>query len=69
MSGINVTLSNRRQQVLINQAEQTVRRLGDLFDVDTSNKVDGSIIVYNALTQNFEATLVLNNQTIDGGSY
>jgi hypothetical protein len=69
MSGINVTLSNRRQQVLINQAEQTVRRLGDLLDVDTSNKVDGSIIVYNALTQNFEASLVLNNQTIDGGSY
>jgi hypothetical protein len=69
MSGINVTLSNRRQQVLINQAEQTVRRLGDLLDVDTSNKVDGSIIVYNALTQNFEASLALNNQTIDGGSY
>jgi DNA-binding LacI/PurR family transcriptional regulator len=69
MSGINVTLSNRRQQVLINQAEQTVRRLGDLLDVDTTNKVDGAIIVYNALTQNFEASLVLNNQTIDGGSY
>jgi len=69
MSGINVTLSNRRQQVLINQAEQTVRRLGDLLDVDTSGKVDGAIIVYNALTQNFEASLILNNQTIDGGSY
>lgn len=69
MSGINVTLSNRRQQVLINQAEQTVRRLGDLLDVDTSGKVDGAFIVYNATTQTFEASLFLDRQTIDGGSY
>lgn len=69
MSGINVLLSNRRQQVLINQAEATVRRLDDLIDVDTTNKVEGSILVYNSTTQLFETTLFLTNQTIDGGSY
>lgn len=68
MSGINVLLSNRRQQVLINQATPTLN-LDDLLDVDVGNKVDGSILVYNATTQVFEATLTLTNQIIDGGSY
>jgi len=69
MSGINVTLSNRRQQVLINQAQAIVKGLDDLIDVDASNNVDGALIIYNATTQMFESSILLNKQTIDGGSY
>ena len=67
-SGINVALSNQRQQVLINQA-QPIKSIGDLIDVDTSTKVDGSILIYNATTQKFETSLLLDKQTIDGGIY
>lgn len=67
-SGINVALSNQRQQVLINQA-QPIKGIGDLIDVDTSTKVDGSILIYNATTQKFETSLLLDKQTIDGGIY
>lgn len=69
MSGINVLLSNRRQQVLINQAEATVKRLDDLIDVDAANSVDGAVLVFNASTQRFETSILLNKQTIDGGIY
>jgi len=69
MSGINVTLSNRRQQVLINQAQAIVKGLDDLNDVDASNNVDGALIIYNAATQMFESSILLNKQTIDGGSF
>ena len=69
MSGINVVLSNQRPKILINQSEAIVKRIGDLIDVDTTNKVDGSILIYNATTQKFEASLILNKQIIDGGIY
>lgn len=68
MSGINVVLSNKRQNVLINQA-QPIKGIGDLVDVDISNKTDGSILIYNATTQKFEASLLLDKQNIDGGIY
>jgi hypothetical protein len=43
--------------------------LGSLDDVDTSGKTDGSVLVYNDLTQKFEATLTLEEQFINGGHY
>jgi hypothetical protein len=67
-SGINVALSNQRQKVLINQG-QPIKGIGDLVDVDTSTKVDGSILIYNAITQKFETSLLLDKQTIDCGTY
>jgi hypothetical protein len=67
-TGINVALSNQRQKVLINQA-QPIRSIGDLIDVDISDKVDGSLLIYNASTQKFEASLLLDKQDIDGGIY
>jgi hypothetical protein len=69
MSGINVLLSNRRQQVLINQADATIKNLDDILDVDASNNVDGALIIFNSTTQKFESSITLNKQTIDGGIY
>lgn len=37
--------------------------------VDTTGKVQGSVLVYNASTEKFEATLNLENQLINGGSF
>jgi hypothetical protein len=68
MSGINVVLTNQRQKVLINQG-QPIKGIGDLVDIDISTKVDGSILIYNAVTQKFETSLLLDKQTIDCGTY
>lgn len=43
--------------------------LGDIDNVDTSAKVDGSVLVYNATTENWEATLDLDKQNINGGGF
>lgn len=34
-----------------------------------TNRVDGSILIYNASTEKFEATNDLEKQTINGGSF
>lgn len=43
--------------------------IGGLDDVDNSNAQDGSVLVYNGSSSKYEATLVLEKQTINGGHY
>ena len=38
---------NRKPNVIVNQSNLIVKRLGDLTDVDTSAKKDGSVLVYD----------------------
>lgn len=40
-----------------------------LNGVDTTSKVNGSVLVYNATSGDWEATLDLEEQNINGGSY
>jgi len=40
-----------------------------LLGVDTSGKQDGSVLVYNASSENFEATKTLEKQFINGGNF
>lgn len=46
-------------------------RLGDLFDVDTSNATDGAVLVYSGNTVTFEATTEIKNPNtqVNGGHY
>jgi hypothetical protein len=42
----------------------------DVLDgIDVSNKQDGSVLVYNSGTENFEATKNLDKQFINGGNF
>jgi hypothetical protein len=43
--------------------------INNLLGVDTSGKVDGSMLVYSATSGNFEATIFLEKQDINGGNY
>jgi len=43
--------------------------INSLLGVDTSNKQDGSLLIYNSSSQNFEASIFLTKQDIDGGGY
>lgn len=40
-----------------------------LSGVDTSTKINGSVLIYNTSTENFEASTLLEEQTINGGQY
>lgn len=37
--------------------------------VDTTGKVNGSVLVYNSTSGNFEANTLLENQEVNGGQY
>lgn len=43
--------------------------IDNLAGVDTTGKENGSILVYNASSDNFEATTSLEEQDINGGQY
>jgi len=43
--------------------------IDNLGGVDTTSKQDGSVLVYNASTTNFEATTTLDKQLINGGNF
>jgi hypothetical protein len=43
--------------------------INNLLGVDTSGKQDGSVLVYSAASGNFEATIELKKQDIDGGGF
>ena len=43
--------------------------IDQLNGVNTTNKVNGSVLVYNASNELWEATLDLEEQNINGGSY
>lgn len=41
----------------------------NIIGIDTSGKTDGDVLVYNASSDNFESTLTLDKQLINGGQY
>tara|TARA_B100002019_G_C21234453_1_gene581960 strand:+ start:1448 stop:1657 length:210 start_codon:yes stop_codon:yes gene_type:complete len=46
----------------------TLRNLADV-DTDTVGLGEGYVMVYNATTEKFQTTNVLNNVTVNGGSF
>jgi hypothetical protein len=43
--------------------------ISNLTGVDTSGSVDGSVLIYNSSSGNYEATTELNQQEVNGGQY
>ena len=82
---VTTVVTNLKQSVVVGSDQQTivkqivvgrpVRRvasgssLAGLADIDVTGKVNGSVLVYNSTTQKWTATLDLENQNINGGSY
>lgn len=72
-----VTVSLRgRTQVKKVVVGKPVRRINtatgsidNLTGVDTTGKQNGSILVYNSASENFEATKQLEEQDVNGGQY
>jgi hypothetical protein len=43
--------------------------LGGLYDVDTTDKQNGAVLVYKDNTQKWTSTTLLDNQTMDAGEF
>jgi hypothetical protein len=68
-TSINVQ-TTKRQTVLANQSGViAVRKLSDLIDVDTSDKTDGSLLIYDEEQEKFLASTLLEKQTVNGGHF
>ncbi len=46
-----------------------IQSIADATDVDSSNRVDGSLLVYSTQTQKWVATTLLENQSVESGHY
>ena len=46
-----------------------IQNIGDALDVDSANKVEGSILVYSTQNQKWVATTQLENQNVESGHY
>lgn len=72
-----VTVSLRgRTQVKKVVVGKPIRRINtqtttidNISGIDTSGKVDGSLLIYNSSSGNFEASTTLEEQEINGGQY
>lgn len=46
-----------------------IQNISDAFDVDSSNKINGSVLVYSSQNQKWVATTQLENQNVESGHY
>jgi hypothetical protein len=56
-----------QQSILVSsyRSNQNTTSLGDLTDVDVSSVTDGSLLAYNATTQKWEATELIENPSVE----
>lgn len=75
MSGIKVTPGNTTiiKKIIIGtpvkRVSEAALNINNLDGINTSNRVNGSVLVYNSATTLWESTLDLEQQNINGGSY
>ena len=75
MSGITVTPGNTTivKKIIIGtpvrRVSEAALNINNLDGINTSNRVNGSVLVYNSTSSLWESTLDLEQQNINGGSY
>jgi len=68
MTNIKVNIS-RSPRIITNQSNLVSVSLSNLIDVNATNRQDGSVLVYDDVTEKYVATLTLDSQIIDGGVF
>lgn len=76
--GLNLSISSKRitnlgnpvdPQDAVNLRTITDSALGLIINLDLTDAQDGSLLIYNSTTKQFEASNLLNKQEIDAGIY
>ena len=65
---INVQVK-KRDKIFVSQSKTVITKIGDLIDVDTSAKTDGSLLIYDVSQSKFLASTLLEKQNINGGHF
>lgn len=58
-----------QRELIIRPTPFTIRRLGDLSDINIENAEDGSVLVLDAETGKWTAQRNLDKQFINGGNF
>jgi hypothetical protein len=68
---VQYTDKTQVKKVVVGRPVRRIYQSGniDLNNVDLSDLRDGSVLVYNENTANFESTLKLEKQDVNGGNY
>lgn len=69
MANIITVLLKKNPRVVVNQSNLVSNTLENLTDIDLSAKTDGAVLVYDEETGAFKATILLDKQIIDCGTY
>jgi hypothetical protein len=70
-----ITVESEGLTTIITAAEQGppgpsgIENISDALDVDATNKVQGSVLVYSTQNQKWVATTQLENQNVESGHY
>lgn len=59
----------KKSSVLVDQSGQIPRSIDSLSDVDASNAVDGSVLIYKQSEEKFLASRTLEKQIVNGGNF
>lgn len=65
-TGLNI---RNKKTVLVNQSGLINRKLDSLLDVDSTGRIEGSLLVYDAASEKFLVSNNLEDQTINGGDF
>lgn len=68
MGNTGLNIRNKRT-VLVNQSGLVNRKLDSLLDVDSTGRIEGSFLVYDAASEKFLVSNTLEDQTINGGDF
>jgi hypothetical protein len=74
-SSDTVLIETPGEVTVISAAEQGppgpagIQNISDASDVDSTNKIDGSVLVYSSQNQKWVATTQLENQNVESGHY
>ena len=53
----------------VRRVTEATSNINQLTGIDTSGKINGSVLVYNASNSLWEATIKLEQQNVNGGSF
>lgn len=59
----------KKPRIMVNQSNLASRSLDDMIDVDTSEKSDGSLLIYDETSSKFKTSKLLEKQIINGGHF
>jgi hypothetical protein len=62
-------LANKKTNSIDISSIFSIQKIGEMNDVDTTNRKHGSVLVYDSERGVFAATTKLESQTINGGNY